>query len=93
MHYSRDERPLTFWRDHARNEVDFIIGDETGIEVKGTSFVQDKHFKGLSILTSEIALKHKIIVSLDTAPRMAGDILILPWKEFLSRLWAGEWKI
>ncbi len=91
LHYSHDQRPLTFWRDQAKNEVDFIIGDELGIEVKGTTLVQEKHLKGLNLFTKEIPLKHKMIVSLDQSPRKIGDVLILPWREFVNRLWAGEW--
>jgi predicted AAA+ superfamily ATPase len=91
LDYTRDDRQLTFWRDQAKNEVDFLIGDEIGIEVKATTMVQDKHLKGLRILSEEIELKHKIVVSLDLAPRKTDDILILPWKDFLTRLWAGEW--
>jgi hypothetical protein len=30
------------------------------------------------------------VVSLDPAPRKMGDILVLPWREFCRRLWAGE---
>jgi len=92
LHYSHDQRPLTFWRDQARNEVDFIIGDEIGIEVKGTTLVQEKHLKGLNLFTKEIPLQYKFVVSLDQSPRKIGDVLILPWREFVNRLWAGEWR-
>jgi predicted AAA+ superfamily ATPase len=90
LHYSRDHRPLTFWRDYAGHEVDFLIGDNTAIEVKSTSQVNEHHLKGLLWFSKETTLKHRIIVSLDPSPRQLCGIDVLPWKEFLGRLWAGE---
>ena len=89
INYSKDRRSVTFWRDRSGNEVDFIIGDSCAIEVKGTNMVQEKHLRGLKILSEEITLKHKIIVSLDSKPRLIGNIRILPWKIFLKELWNG----
>ena len=37
----------------------------------------------------EEPMKHAAIVSLDAAPRRIGAIDILPWREFLTRLWSG----
>jgi uncharacterized protein len=91
LEYSNDQRPLTFWRDYAGHEVDFIIGDEIAIEVKSTEQAMMKHIKGLRMFTEEIPVKHKIIVSMDTAPRKLDDIEVLPWKEFLTRLWTGTY--
>ena len=51
--------------------------------------VQKKHMKGLKLLSEEIPLKHKIIVSLDVNPRIYGDIRILSWKIFFEELWSG----
>ena len=87
LSYHRDDRPLSFWRDRYGNEVDFIIGDEIAIEVKAAHMISGKHLKGLRLISEEILFKHKIIVSFDPTPRLIDDILILPYKEFLSRLW------
>ena len=57
--------------------------------VKGSGAVSDRDTKGLSLLSEGIPLTHKLIVSTDTAPRQLGDILVLPWPEFLTRLWDG----
>lgn len=89
LHYSRDRRSVTFWRDRSGHEVDFLIGDSCAIEVKGSKMVQNKHLNGLILLAEEIPLKHKIVVSLDLNPRIIGDIRILPWKIFFEELWAG----
>ncbi|ULA64199.1 MAG: hypothetical protein LZF86_110901 [Nitrospira sp.] len=34
-------------------------------------------------------MKHSVVVSLETHPRRVGEIDILPWQEFLARLWEG----
>ncbi len=91
LNYNSDQRKLTFWRTKTGQEVDFIIGNDIAIEVKGTSMVQPKHLKGLRQLSEEVELKHKIVVSLDDSPRLLEDnFLILPYKIFLEKLWHGE---
>lgn len=88
--YSNDNRKLTFWRSTSLQEVDFIIGDDVAIEVKASESVTSKHLKGLNILSTEIAFKHQIIVSLDSRERIVNsNIQILPYKIFLQRLWAN----
>ena len=81
----------TFWRDHAGHVVDFIIGDDIAIEVKSTDMVVEMHLKNIHRFAQEVSLQKRIVVSLDPAPRLLGDIEILPWKEFLMRLWSGEY--
>ncbi len=91
LDYTGDRRPLTFWRDYAGHEVDFIVDDEIAIEVKSTGQAVEKHLKGLRMFSEDVRVKHKIIVSMDAAPRMLGDVEVLPWKEFLTRMWAGAY--
>jgi len=90
LHYRGDRRELRFWRSTSGFEVDFLIGDRTAVEVKGTERVSEKHLKGLYALAEELPLEKLIAVSMDTRPRALGRVLVLPWREFLSRLWAGE---
>jgi predicted AAA+ superfamily ATPase len=90
LSYQQDDRPLSFWRDRYGNEIDFIIGDETAIEVKASHLTGGKHFKGMRLLSEEVNFKNKIIVSLDPTPRLVEDLLILPYQDFLLRLWEGE---
>lgn len=88
--YSKDLRPLTFWRDRYGHEVDFIIGDSVAIEVKATTSVSEKHLRNLKMLSDDVVFKQRIIVSLDSEPRVIGNIRVLPVKKFLELLWAGE---
>jgi len=90
LEYSRDRRPLCFWRSQDGNEVDFVIGDETAIEVKSTELAGEKHLRGLKVFSEEVSLKRKIVVSQDSAPRRIGDVDILPLEVFLSALWDGQ---
>lgn len=91
LHYSRKRLKMSYWRSTSRSEVDLIIGDKIAIEIKSTDLVQDKHLKGLRALKEEKLIKKYIVVSLDKTERTAKDeIKILPWKQFLKKLWACE---
>lgn len=89
LSYAKDRRNLCFWRDRSGNEVDFIIGDSTAVEVKSSGFVHQDHLKGLRLLGDEIPIE-KIVVSRDTTQRKIGDISILPWTLFLEQLLSGR---
>ncbi|MDR1416651.1 MAG: DUF4143 domain-containing protein [Prevotellaceae bacterium] len=89
--YSENEYSICYWRTASQMEVDFVLGDhEVAIEVKATEQANSRHLKGLKAFAEEYTTKKLILVSNDPLPRLAGNILILPWKVFLERLWAGE---
>lgn len=85
--YKHDTRDLRFWRARNSYEVDFIVGDETAIEVKAAENVTEKQCKGLLALAEEISLKNMIIVFTGERPAKLGNIQAYPVKEFLSLLW------
>lgn len=87
LNYTKDKREISFWRSMQGDEVDFLIGDNTAIEVKSTNMVLEKHLKGLKNLSEELKLKNKIVVSMDMKKRKIGDILIYPVRDFLEALW------
>jgi predicted AAA+ superfamily ATPase len=60
------------------------------IEVKGTNNVQPRHLKGLKSFSEEYKVQKSIVVSNDPMERSIGDITVLPWNQFLKKLWAGE---
>jgi predicted AAA+ superfamily ATPase len=80
---------LAYWRSTSDFEVDFILNDRTAIEVKAKKNVSDRDLRGLWALRQERLLKHYVMVSLETVPRRADGIEILPWQDFLNRLWDG----
>lgn len=89
--YSGLDYDFSFWRTASQFEVDFILGDhETAVEVKGVDMADNRHIKGLKAFNEEYKVKELILVTLDKNPRKMGNVLVLPWKVFLQKLWAGE---
>ena len=90
--YSELFYPISYWRTASGFEVDFILGDhEISIEVKSTELANTTHLKGLRRFKEEYTVRRSILVSRDLQPRLTEDhIEILPWQEFLNRLWSGE---
>lgn len=88
--YARDPRPLSYWRTADGSEVDFVIGDEAGIEVKATASVTSRDLTGLRRLAAETPLRTRIVVCREPVMRVVEGIRILPVGEFLSALWAGD---
>ncbi len=89
-HYHHDQRQLSFWRSKSGYEVDFLLDDETAIEVKASGMITERHCTGLKALSDELNLKKRIIVSLDQSPRKMNNIEILPVQVFLQKLWNKE---
>jgi len=90
--YSENFYPLAFWRTSSGLEVDCIVDDgRIAIEIKTAEEIKDKHLKGIRAFKEEFSPAKSIVVSFDKNPRRTGDgIDILPWEEFLQRLWGGE---
>jgi predicted AAA+ superfamily ATPase len=88
--YISGER-LSYWRSTSGFEVDFIIGDHTAVEVKAKENLSPNDYKSLRMLAEEKKLKRYLCVSLEPRRRKVGDIVILPYREFLTALWNGEY--
>jgi predicted AAA+ superfamily ATPase len=93
--YRAPELELRYWRTSTGREVDFLIDDRVlAIEVKASPRVHEAELKALSALSEDGPVRHRLVVSLDSQPREVhdahGSILILPWREFLARLWSEE---
>lgn len=88
--YRAKTEPLQFWRTYDGSEVDFVIGDSIGIEVKASNMAHAGHLKGLRSLSERHKLKKRILVSQDPRPRELDGVEIVPVPDFLERLWAGE---
>ena len=84
--------PLSFWRSASGYEVDFIIGDHTAVEVKAKRNVGDSDLRSLRALAEEGKLKRYLCVALEPRRRTVGNIMILPFAEFLGELWAGKYR-
>jgi predicted AAA+ superfamily ATPase len=91
LDYRRLDHPLTYWRSRSQFEVDFVIGDEVAVEVKGKSLVSNRDLKGLQALSEDLTLRRKILVCSEREPRrLEGGIDVLPIEAFLRKLWGGE---
>lgn len=87
MYHHNNLKDLWFWRDSAGHEVDFIIDDETGMEIvefKASMTVMPDMFKGLTYfeqLSGMEKLTKTLVYGGDKAQfRTAGRVL--PWKAF-----------
>jgi predicted AAA+ superfamily ATPase len=93
--YRDPELSLSFWRTDSGVEVDFIVNDrQVLIEVKSSTSVHETDLKGLSQCAEEGSFGRRILVCREGYPRILedrlGNVLVLPFEEFVQRLWAGE---
>jgi len=89
--YSELDYDINFWRTKSGLEVDFILGGgEVALEVKGTDSIRDRQLYGLRSFAEEFKPKYRLVVCNESEARLIGNIHILPWRQFLSRLWAGD---
>lgn len=83
--------PLQYWRSKSRFEVDFVVGDQTAIEVKASKRITPRDHKGLLALKEEKKWKQLIIVSRDPVKaRFKNGIQHLHWERFLTDLWEAK---
>ncbi len=93
-HYSDKFYDLSYWRTVGGREVDFVLGKaEIAVEVKGKEKITRNDLKGLLQFREEYPdVKKLIIVSLEKKTRLiSNDILVLPFSEFIAKLWQGEY--
>lgn len=88
--YSRSADEMQFWRSVNKQEVDYVIGDHTAIEVKSTRKISAKHLVGLKALQEEKICKNYYLVSQDEISVNKEGIHCLPWPVFLRELWDGK---
>ncbi len=88
---------IKFWRNHSSaNEIDFVITQENkplyAIEVKIDASIDRKDLECLAVFKRENPEAKLVVVSLDPKSRKINldggiEILVLPVKEFLNKLW------
>ena len=88
LDYRRLNDPLSYWRSRSQMEVDLVIGDQIGIEVKAAPRVSIRDYKGLLALSEEVSLKRKIVVCRERTRRKTDEgVEIIPIREFCQDLW------
>jgi hypothetical protein len=68
-----------------------VLDDYTAVEVKAKVNVAPRDLRSLAALAEEKKVKRSLCVSLEPRRRRVGGTTILPWREFLDGLWAGEY--
>ncbi len=80
-----------FWRTKSGLEVDFVLGDgEVAVEVKGTSRADPSDLRSLRAFVADHRPRRAVLVCNERVPRLVEGIEVLPWREFLARLWGGR---
>jgi predicted AAA+ superfamily ATPase len=87
LSYQRKRHSLTYWRSKNGQEVDFLIGTKTAIEVKSATKVSNRDMKGLRYFAEENVFQNFILVSQDPTSTRTGNYQALHWKKFLADLW------
>jgi predicted AAA+ superfamily ATPase len=80
-----------FWRTKSGLEVDFVLGEgEVAVEVKGASRIDPSDLRSLRAFAEDNRPRRSLVVCNEAAPRVVSGIEVLPWREFLDRLWRGR---
>ena len=91
LSYSRKNIKMCYWRSTSQFEVDLILDNQWGIEIKSAASIKTKHLKGIRALKEEGNIQNFAAVSCDRYERETQDnITIFPWKLFLENLWNGD---
>lgn len=83
---------LSHWRSTTGFEVDFILDDHTAVGVKAKENIAPRDLKSLQALAEEKTLKRYLCVGLESRARRVGEVAVLPIREFLDALWAGQYE-
>ena len=84
--HRRDPRRLRFWRSTDGFEVDFVVGAEVAVEVKGSARIVQRDLIGMKRLAEETTLKKRIVVCSEDAPRIVDGVQILPVRGAVARM-------
>ena len=87
--YHRLDTPR-YWRSKSKLEVDLVFED-LAVETKATKHVSARDLRGLRALREEGLFTHYVLVSMEPRARLVDGVRILPWTEFLDRLWGRDW--
>ena len=93
--YRAPDMEIRYWRTSTGREVDFVVNEkELAIEAKASSRVSDAQVRDFIALAEDGPVKRRIIVCLERQRRELrdayGTVSLVPWREFLSDLWAGN---
>ena len=89
--YRELDHEVRFWRTKSGLEVDYVLGSaEVAIEVKAGRRIDAADFRPLEAFVEEHHPRQALLICRESRPRKHGNVLVLPWREFLEQLWAGK---
>lgn len=89
--YSELDYKINFWRTKTGLEVDFILGEgEVALEVKGKNLVDNKDLRPIKAFMEGFLPRQAFVVCNEKMERVTGNIHIIPWRQFLAKLWEGK---
>ncbi len=83
----RRDAEISYWRTRTGYEVDFVVNGCVAIEAKTTRNATKTDIKSLRAIDDEGTFRHRILVCFEPRAREVDGIAILPWREFIDRLW------
>lgn len=86
--YRRLRKSLTFWRSRDY-EVDLIIGNEVGIEIKFSKNFKKEYLRGINALKEESLISKFIIVGRFPSDGTIDNVDYYHYENFLTLLWSG----
>lgn len=88
---NRADWELEFWRNHNKDEVDFVLGSgEVVIEVKSSSNFRLEHLSGIKKFRNEYKSKRQLVVSQVKEKMLVDGVEVYPWQDFLEELWNNQ---
>ncbi len=95
LSYSGKRYPLYFWSSPEKVEVDLLCETQGGflaVEFKAAARWDKKFNKGLHRIRQELRKKGVRTLGVHPGERAAviDEVEVLPWLEFLRKLWAGD---
>lgn len=89
--YRGGDFEINFWRTKSGLEVDFVLaGGRVALEIKGANRVDKRDLNGLTAFMEGHSPKRSIVICNEKEERLHGKIEILPWENFLDKLWKGD---
>ncbi len=65
-------------------------GGEVAIEVKGTARIDKRDLRSLKIFSEAYSPRKSLVICNEKEERVHEQIQILPWRNFLHKLWEGK---
>jgi predicted AAA+ superfamily ATPase len=90
LSYNQIIKKLSYWRSK-KYEVDLIVGDDIGIEIKFSKKIKDEFFDGIHALNEEKKIKKFIVVGrFEDHGKLEKNIDYMNYEMFLGLLWSGQ---